>query len=222
MRALEAALMGLVLAVLVVGIALLPLLSPPFTRALSGRYSLAREAGLSPGRMRSLAEAARVFVTRRSAPALPATVDGRPGFDKSAADHLLDVRRVLEAARIGAVIAGVVTIVWVAFCFERRRVREMAAALFTGAAVCVAVVVGAAIAGSANFDAFFTWFHGLFFAAGTWEFPADALLIQVFPEAFWETAALAWATLVLLCACVLIALGLFARRAGGRLDGRFS
>ena len=73
------------------------------------------------------------------------------------------------------------------------------------------IVVLGAVAGLLNFDALFTWFHGLFFAAGTWEFPADSLLIEVFPEPFWSTAAAVWAGLVLLGAGILAVAGGFVR-----------
>ena len=49
-----------------------------------------------------------------------------------------------------------------------------------------------------NFERFFAWFHGLFFSAGTWEFPADSLLIEVFPEGFWVAAGSTWGALVML------------------------
>jgi integral membrane protein (TIGR01906 family) len=53
---------------------------------------------------------------------------------------------------------------------------------------------GALIAAAAfaiAFDATFAFFHGLFFAAGTWTFnPATDRLVQLYPERFWILAAL--------------------------------
>ena len=71
-------------------------------------------------------------------------------------------------------------------------------------------------AGLVNFDALFTWFHGLFFAAGTWEFPADSLLIELFPDGFWVAAGVTWAALVASGGLVLAVAGWFVRRAETR------
>ena len=58
-----------------------------------------------------------------------------------------------------------------------------------------AVVVGAFFA--VAFEAAFAAFHGLFFAAGTWQFPPGSHLITLFPEPFWfELALIAGATIV--------------------------
>ena len=58
------------------------------------------------------------------------------------------------------------------------------------------LVVG--VAGALSFDLLFAGFHSLFFAAGTWTFPYDSLLIQLFPEEFWVYSGLAWGALIML------------------------
>ena len=64
-------------------------------------------------------------------------------------------------------------------------------------------------------DWLFTTFHGVFFAAGTWTFPSDSLLIRLFPESFWIAAAAAWAALVVLGALVLWLAALWLDRSAG-------
>jgi len=49
------------------------------------------------------------------------------------------------------------------------------------------------------FSIFFTQFHTILFPQGNWEFPADSLLIQTFPELFWKLMV---GLLLLLCAGV--------------------
>ena len=71
-------------------------------------------------------------------------------------------------------------------------------------------VVLALLVGVTDFNAFFAWFHSLFFADGTWTFPYEALLIRVFPLPFWITAAATWGALVLMSS---IGLCWFARRS---------
>ena len=212
MRKAEVWLAGLLLAVLVIGAALLPLTTSTFTRALARRYALAGEAGLPAPRMLEIAEQVRAFVISGRGDSLPATVDGRSGFDAAAVSHLVDVRRVIAWARLATGIAAILVASWIVLLVRRERVRALASACFAGAALCVGFLALAVMAGAVSFDALFTWFHGLFFSAGTWEFPADALLIQVFPEPFWAAAAAWWAGLVLLGAVLLGLFGWLVRR----------
>jgi integral membrane protein (TIGR01906 family) len=202
-RRVATVLLGLALAVLVVGLALVPLTQPLFTRTLSGRYSLAREAGLSQSRMIEVAEQVRAFVAEPQPATLPAQVDGRSGFDASAVAHLADVRRVISAALIFTWVLAMLLAAWVWVELSRQHAERVARALRAGAIWCAVLVVLAAVAGMTNFDALFTAFHGLFFAEGTWTFAADSLLIQTFPEQFWATAAAVWAGLILLGAAAL-------------------
>jgi len=211
MRGLSTILIGAALAVLVVGVSLYPLTHATFTRLLVQRYANQQQIGLPESRIKTVAEQVRRFVDDTESPGLPATVDGRPGFDAAAVSHLLDVRSVIAGARTVTGILAAIVAVWLATVIALRRFDYIAPALFLGAAMCVAIVVLGAVAGLLNFDALFTWFHGLFFAAGTWEFPADSLLIEVFPEQFWSTAAAVWAGLVLLGGGILAVAGVFVR-----------
>ena len=55
---------------------------------------------------------------------------------------------------------------------------------------------GGSVSRSSTSTAFFSAFHGLFFAEGTWTFPSDSVLIRLFPESFWTMAGVTWAALV--------------------------
>jgi integral membrane protein (TIGR01906 family) len=202
-RRIATALVGLALAVLVVGLALLPLTQPIFTRALAERFSLAEEAGLPRTRMLEVAEQVRAFVVGPAGPALPAVVDGRTGFDDSAVSHLADVRRVIAGARLVTWSLAILLGIWLGVAAARGRLGYVARVMRAGALWCVVLIAIALLAGLTDFDALFSAFHGLFFAEGTWTFAADSLLIQTFPEPFWATAAGVWAGLVLLGAAVL-------------------
>lgn len=203
MRALGSALVGLALALLVLGLSVGLLSQPAFTATASRRFALAEEAGLPRERMVEIAETVRVFVLRADSPLLPSTVDGRPGFDESAVSHLVDVRVVMSRARTATGMLAVIVAVWLGVRISQRRTDRIAAGLRAGAIESAALVGLAALSGLLDFERLFTAFHGLFFSAGTWQFPADSLLIQVFPEPFWMTAGAAWAGLVLLGAAAL-------------------
>lgn len=214
-------LVGVLLAVFLVGLAVVPMTIPAFTRVLSSRVSLAQEAGLSRVRMVQIAEKVREFVVDNDpGDTLPAVVDGRPGFDAAAVSHLVDVHRVLSAARVLTGVLAAVLALGLAVEVARKRTDRVADSLTAGAICSVAFVVLALVAAMSDFEAFFSAFHGLFFKSGTWTFPYDSLLIQTFPEPFWMTAGAVWAGLVLLGSGAM-ALGAAALRRGhaGRSAG---
>lgn len=204
---------GVCLAVLALGIALLPLLTPTFTATLSARYSLVEESGLTAQRIAHVAEQVRAFVVGGGAGSLPATVDGRPGFDEAAVSHLADVATVIAWARLATGIVACVVFAWVAWALLGKRLGEVATALRVGAILTLAMLVLAVAAAFVDFEAVFSAFHGLFFAAGTWTFSYDSLLIQVFPEPFWMWSGLAWGAASALVAGVYLLLAGVASRA---------
>lgn len=213
MRALTAMVVGLALALAVVGIALIPLLHPTFTKLLVQRYSETTQAGLTQAEMFHYAEQVREFVADGDVDSLPATVDGRPGFDAAAVSHLRDVRRVLHGARTFAGILAALVVVGLVAAVARSEFQILYWSLLAGAGFCLLFVVLGAVAGSVNFETLFRWFHGLFFSAGTWEFPADSLLIELFPEGFWVAAGLTWAGLVAIGGVILGVAGWLVRGA---------
>lgn len=204
MRRFVTILAALALAVFAIGLALVPLTLPAATRFAAARFSLADEAGLPRERMLALAENVRAYVTGSASAreALPATVDGRDGFDGTAVSHLTDVRGVLQGAGLVTGLLAALVTLWMTVAVARRRVADIGAALRIAAIVDAVAVALLAVIALTSFDAFFSAFHGLFFAAGTWTFPSDSLLIQLFPEPFWVSAGAAWAVIVVAIAGV--------------------
>jgi len=211
-RRVESVVMGLVLAILVVGVSVMVLSAPWFTRLASSRYSQWASAGLSRSQMADLAQTVRGFVVDGEGE-LPARIGSREAFDPSAVSHLADVADVLAMARVATGFAAAIVAVWVAVCVWRKRWAQLGAGLRFGAAFALVAVGIAALAGTMDFDAFFSAFHGVFFAAGTWTFASDSLLIQLFPEPFWVAAAGSWAAVVVVLAAVMWLLGRTAGRA---------
>lgn len=201
---LEIAVAGLVLAVCCLGLALLPLAASPVVRAVATAVHAERGTGLSLASTLDAAESVRRFVLDREAPPLPSTLEGREAFDDRAVAHLIDVREVILPARTLALALALLGAAWAGLRIRtpegRRRLKAAVASatVVLGAGAMVALVVGAV-----DFDAFFTWFHGLFFADGTWLFPPDALLIQLFPLPFWVTMGALWAGLTIVIALLL-------------------
>jgi integral membrane protein (TIGR01906 family) len=187
---------GLALALLVVGLALLPLLHPKVTQLLALRYSRIAESGLSQERVLQVAEQVRHFVAEGDPDSLPATVDGRPGFDSAAISHLRDVRHVIDRAGVLTGVLAALVAAWLGLQIARRRFERISAALLWGAGLSMGIVLAGGLAGFMDFGGLFTWFHGLFFSAGTWLFSADSLLIEVFPGEFWIAAGASWGALI--------------------------
>jgi integral membrane protein (TIGR01906 family) len=164
----------------------------------------------------AIAEQVREFVVDGDVDSLPATVDGRPGFDSGAVSHLRDVRRVLDRARLVTGVLAALVAVWLGVQIVRRRFSAIAEGLFVGAGFCVLIVVLGVLAGTVDFESFFAWFHGLFFSAGTWQFSANSLLIEVFPEGFWVACGVAWGAQVLVGAGVFGVAGWLMRGVHSR------
>lgn len=198
--------------IVALGLSVSLLLMPWFTFLAVPPSGAPQLTGLSETRVREVAEQVRYFVTHRDAPPLPDTIDGQPGFDAASVSHLVDVRKVILAARwitlLATMVAGVVS----AEALSRGELRGVSGGLRTAGWTTGGLVVLLGIAGTLDFDAFFSAFHGVFFKAGTWTFPSDAMMIRVFPEAFWTTAAASWAVLTLLLSAVLIAAGIMGKR----------
>ena len=109
-------------------------------------------------------------------------------FPPDEAAHMRDVRVVFWAFMVLA-IAALALIFWrvARHGGEERTWRSIARG---GIALALILVVGGTIAFVA-FDAAFELFHRIFFPGGNWEFPADSLLIQLYPYPFWQLSAAA-------------------------------
>jgi integral membrane protein (TIGR01906 family) len=195
---LEVALASLALSVLSLGLALVLLLPPPFTRVMSATYSEPTGAGTS-----ELAEAARHLVVAGD-PGARAILAGV--MSPEAISHLDDVRAVIAAAILVTAMLMLGLAVWIGVAVYHRRYAVLGGALSIGAAVVAGLVVSVALFAAVDFDAFFSGFHRLFFEPGTWVFPSDSVLIRLFPEPFWVAAGVAWAVLILAVAALYAAL----------------
>lgn len=194
------------------GLSVSLLLMPWFTFLAVPPSGAPQLTGLSESRVREVAEQVRYFVTHRDAPPLPDAIDGQPGFDAASVSHLVDVRKVLLAARWVTLIATMVLGVVAAEALSRGELRGVSGGLRTAGWTTGGLVVLLGIAGTMDFDTFFSAFHGVFFKAGTWTFPSDAMMIRVFPGPFWTTAAASWAGLTLLLSAMLVVAGVVGKR----------
>jgi len=201
---LEAVVISALIAVTVIGLTVMLLMTPQFVRWRVDAGDSAELTGLGREATLEAAEAVRLFVVEEGAPGLPAVIDGVAAFDEAAVSHLVDVREVIIGARWMTVMLGIACVAWVLVRIRSPHGRALVRfALRSAAGLLVLGLAAATVVGATSFGVLFTWFHGLFFEAGTWTFPADALLIRVFPLPFWMDAAGSWTALVLTSAGLL-------------------
>jgi integral membrane protein (TIGR01906 family) len=209
-RRAEAAIAAVFVVLAIVGLTLLPLTTRAYVSRMVRAVDSAALTGLGEDVTVRTAEQVRGFVTDRSAEPLPPTINGRPAYDDVAVSHLVDVREVLVPARMLAAGLGILSLGWALLRWRTVRGRRVVASALRGAGwSLMAAAALTTMVGLLDFDELFARFHGLFFAPGTWQFPADALLIQVFPLQFWIASGAVWAALVLACALGAV---LLARR----------
>lgn len=117
-------------------------------------------------------------------------VDGTAAFNAREISHMDDVKLVYDQLTAAALIAFVVAVVAAYVLIRQGHLALVWGALSDGSlfTLCVLVLLGVWMA--VGFDAFFTAFHGIFFAADTWLFDYSDTLIRLFPLQFWADAGL--------------------------------
>ena len=165
----------------------------------------------------AVAMAVRDFSVGNNAAAMPTGEDYRTAITPDAIKHLLDVRVVFLGTGVATVLVFIALAVLVFLCVKRHGVQRLARPLVVGGGAPLAATGILAIAIAVDFSAFFTWMHSLFFASGTWTFPADSLLIRALPYEFWVSCAIVWAASMVLLCVISVVIGLvLARRLRSR------
>lgn len=114
--------------------------------------------------------------------------DGSALYSTSELRHMRDVQLVTQIAfAVGLALA----LVCIPALAVLRRAGHAGNALRDGARLTLGLIAAIVIAAVVNWNFFFTAFHELFFADGTWQFAYSDTLIRLFPEQFWFDAALA-------------------------------
>jgi integral membrane protein (TIGR01906 family) len=130
--------------------------------------------------------------------------DGRQLFLDTEVGHMADVKTVI----MGAWIAGIVLLVLAAasaIYLARRYPGGIRRGLFAGSVATVLLIVVLGVLGALNWQLFFTEFHRIFFAEGTWTFFTDDTLIRLFPGQFWMDAGVVIALLVFVVSSLVMA-----------------
>lgn len=183
-RLLRRALFALAAAALTIAATTAIFLTPPVVHLLLGVSDAPATLGVEPAVAEGLSDA--LVGDLLTDGAFDAPLGGAPLLSAGERAHLVDVGGLLRTV-LGAGVGGLLLL---GFARLRRRTWLRAAAR-DGALLIAGGALAAAAAFALAFDATFSFFHGLFFAAGTWTFnPATDRLVQLYPERFWILAAL--------------------------------
>jgi integral membrane protein (TIGR01906 family) len=131
--------------------------------------------------------------------------DGKAMYNARELKHMRDVKTVTDTAYLAAVLGGLMAIIAGVY-LGRKNASALRITLFRGGIFTIAIIVSIVVVALANWDYFFTGFHTLFFANGTWRFEYSDTLIRLFPEQFWFDASLTIGGITILTAVIIIAL----------------
>jgi integral membrane protein (TIGR01906 family) len=111
---------------------------------------------------------------------------GMPAFAAREIAHMQDVRDLMSALVLAWAIALAALIAaWLATRGRAGARAALRAGLRAGAVAAIALLAALGVFMLADFDAFFTAFHGLFFEGDSWRFATDDTLRRLYPDAFW-------------------------------------
>lgn len=136
-----------------------------------------------------------------------------PLYNEREIGHMIDVKRLTDTIRLGAVISGLVVIGGLLFMLARTETRPQAfTALWHGGLATTGVLVLIALFILVGWSVFFVWFHELLFPPGTWTFSYSDSLIRLFPEKFWFDFGLILSLIVLAEGLIVTGIGYLLRR----------
>jgi integral membrane protein (TIGR01906 family) len=144
---------------------------------------------------------------------------GEKLFKDGEVSHMADVKLVfLSAFGAGAllILISIIAIIYL----RRRTPGGVRRGLFAGSIVTLVLIIGLGTLAALGWQQFFTEFHRIFFAAGSWTFALEDTLIRLFPGQFWIDAGLVIAALVLITAVVTLILTWPTRRRRGLAPAR--
>ncbi|MGN0035357.1 MAG: DUF1461 domain-containing protein [Coriobacteriales bacterium] len=219
---LATAVTSIVLAVALASVTFSLLLTPWPTRLFAQMFADEGPSGYSHAEMVEVAEGVLDYALGDDDAQLPRGTDDVVVIDDASLAHLRDCRGLFLGVIRLAVASGAASVVLAAAFCARRRQRLLGRALVAAAALTLAVLATCLVFALADFNTFFNFLHSFFFAADSWYFPADSLMICALPLPFWMGMAVLWALLVCAFSAAYIALGCRLSRRGGARKGAHS
>lgn len=144
---------------------------------------------------------------------------GEKLFKDGEVSHMADVKLVILSAFGAGALLILISIIAIIY-LRRRTPGGVRRGLFAGSIVTLLLIIGLGTLAALGWQQFFTEFHRIFFAAGSWTFALEDTLIRLFPGQFWIDAGLVIAALVLATAVVTLILTWPTRRRRGLAPAR--
>ncbi|NGM17057.1 DUF1461 domain-containing protein [Eggerthellaceae bacterium zg-893] len=141
-----------------------------------------------------------------------AEADERYVLTPDAMSHLDDVWPIAVAGYVAFGASTVLALAGLVFCGATGGRRRVGGVLIGAGAVVLVAFAALGVWAVVDFDGLFAAFHALFFAAGTWTFSRDSLLITMYPPEFWVGMGAIWLVTTCLAAILSIGIGAILRR----------
>jgi integral membrane protein (TIGR01906 family) len=135
-------------------------------------------------------------------------------FKDGEVSHMADVKLVILSTFGAGALLALISIAAVIY-LRRRTQGGVRRGLFAGSIVTLVIILGLGTLAALGWQQFFTEFHRIFFANGSWTFALEDTLIRLFPGQFWIDAGIVIAALVLVTAVVTLVLTWPTRRRRG-------
>jgi integral membrane protein (TIGR01906 family) len=176
-------LVSIATAIAILGVALLPLLTPLVIHPLLDLGQANLWLGLSPATTHQLSDRTVAELVFGPGAFAFAGASGAPFYTAAEASHLRDARTLLYLFEAVALIS-LVLVFWSA------RSRGAWTAISRGAGALIVAVVVIGVVGFLAFEPAFELFHEIFFPGGNWAFdPYTSHLVQLYPYVFWEAVS---------------------------------
>ena len=135
-------------------------------------------------------------------------------FKDGEVSHMADVKLVILSTFGAGALLVLFSIIAIAY-LRRRSTGGVRRGLFAGSILTLVIILGLGALAVLGWQQFFTEFHRIFFASGSWTFALEDTLIRLFPGQFWIDAGIVIGGLVLLTALVTLILTWPTRRRRG-------
>ncbi|MFJ6536696.1 TIGR01906 family membrane protein [Paenarthrobacter sp. NPDC091711] len=143
--------------------------------------------------------------------------DGEKLFTDSEVSHMADVKLVILSSFGAGLLLIILSIIAILY-LRKRSNGGIRRGLFAGSIVTLVIIVGLAVLAALSWQQFFTEFHRIFFANGTWTFSLEDTLIRLFPGQFWIDAGIVIGALVFLAATLTFIFTWPTKRRRGLAD----
>ncbi|MFZ1721757.1 MAG: DUF1461 domain-containing protein [Microgenomates group bacterium] len=107
--------------------------------------------------------------------------------------HLVDIKILLTNLYIYAIICG--GFITLRLIFYKTSFAKVSKLLLFSTLIFLLLTLAVALI---SWNWFFEKFHSLFFTAGSWQFPRDSILLEFFPQNFWQVYGIVFGVAFLL------------------------